>query len=64
MMYELFRDVRIIYNDKSNFEELLGKDNSISIRRRNIQTLATEMYKFANVMSQEVTKNEIFQSIL
>ena len=34
----------MIYNDKiSNFEELLTKDNSVSIRHSNIHTLATEM---------------------
>ena len=55
------RCLRIAYNDKkSNFEELLIKDNSISIHHRNIQTIATEMYKFANRMSPEIT-NEIFQ---
>ena len=40
--------LRIIYNDKhSNFEELFVKDNSVSIHY--IHTLATEMYKAANV---------------
>ena len=32
------RGLRIIYNDKkSNFEELLGKDNSVSIHHRNLR---------------------------
>ena len=35
-------------------------DNFVSIRHRNIQTFATEMCKFANGMSPEIT-NEIFQ---
>ena len=51
----------IIYNDKTSiFKELLEKDNSASIHYRNIQALATEMYKVANVVSPEIM-NEIFQ---
>ena len=35
---------RIIYNDKfSNFEELLQKDNPVSIHYKNIHGLAIEM---------------------
>ena len=38
------RALRITYNDsKSTFEELLSKDNSVSIHHRNLQVLATEM---------------------
>ena len=38
------RRSRIIYGDKqSSFEELLEKDNSVSINERNIQILATKM---------------------
>ena len=49
------RYLRIIYNDKhSNFEELLVKDNSVSIHHNNIHTLAIEMYKVANTMSPEI----------
>ena len=45
------RCLRIIYCDKqSSFEELLEKDRSISIYERNIQILATEMYKVSNGM--------------
>ena len=54
------RCLRIIYNDKhSNFEERLVKDNSVSIRHNNIQTLAIEMYKWhiANGISPEITNN-------
>ena len=52
---------RIIYNDKtSSFNELLEKDNLVSMHYRNIQALATEMYKADNGMSP-VTMNEIFQ---
>ena len=55
------RCLRIIYNDKhSNFEELLVKDNSVSLRHNNIHTLAIEMYKVVNGMSPEIM-NDIFK---
>ena len=35
--------LRIVYDDKqSSFNELLGKDGSVSIHMRNIQILATK----------------------
>ena len=38
------RCLRIIYNDKrSNFEELLAKDNSVSVHHNNIHALAINM---------------------
>ena len=40
------RCLRLIYSDKkSSYEELLGKDGSVSIHQRKIQVLAAEMYK-------------------
>ena len=55
------RCLRVIYTDKtSSFEQLLENDNSVSIHHRNIQTLATEMYKVTNGFSPEIM-NEIFQ---
>ena len=55
------RYLRIIYNDKrSNFEELLNKDNSVSIHHHNIQALAIELYKVVNDMFPEVI-SEVFQ---
>ena len=54
------RCLRIMYNDKTySFNELLEKDNSVSLNYRNIQALAMEMYKVANGMSP-VIMNEIF----
>ena len=51
----------MIYNDKlSNFEELLTKDNSVSIHHSNIHALAIEMYKVANDMSPGIM-NEVFK---
>ena len=55
------RCLRLIYNDKrSTFEQLLDKDNSVSIHIRNLQTLAIEMYKVVNG-SSPLIMNEIFQ---
>ena len=46
------RSLRIVYNDDtSSFDELLRKDNSVSIHHRNIQALAIEMYKAKNNLS-------------
>ena len=40
------RCLRIIYCDKqSSFEQLLQKDEPVSIHNRNLQKLATETYK-------------------
>ena len=46
------RCVRTIYNDKqSPFTELLEKDGSVSIHERNLQVLATKVYKISNGLS-------------
>ena len=51
----------IIYNDKkSTFEELLGKDGSVSIHHRNLQTLATEMFRVVKGISPAIV-SDIFQ---
>ena len=43
------RCLRIIYSNKqSSFETLLEKDGSVSIHNRNLQILATEIYKIKN----------------
>ena len=45
----------IVYNDKpSSFNELLEKDGSVSIHIRNIQILATEIYKRINNLSPPI----------
>ena len=52
--------LRITYGDRSSsFENLLKKDNSVSIHHRNIQALATEMFKFKNNVAPEIMK-ELF----
>ena len=49
------RALRIVYDDyKSSFEELLLKDNSVNIHIRNIQALATEIWKVVNGFSPEI----------
>ena len=55
------RCLRIVYNDKqSSFNELLEIDGSVSIHMRNIQTLATEMYKLFNNLSPPIM-NRVFR---
>ena len=55
------RCLRIVYNDKqSSFNELLEKDGSVSIHMRNIQILATEMYKLINNLSPPIM-NRVFK---
>ena len=55
--------LRMIYNDKhSNFEEMLAKNNSVSIHHSNIKALSVEMYKVAIDMYPEIA-NDIFKLI-
>ena len=54
------RALKITYGDRSSsFENLLKKDNSVSIHHRHIQALATEMFKVKNKIAPEIMK-EIF----
>ena len=51
------RYLRIIYNDKeSSFEQLLRRDNSVSIHHRNIQALAIEIYKIVDGTAPNIIK--------
>ena len=51
------RALRITYGDKSfSFENLLKKGNSVSIHHRNIQALASEMFKVKNNIAPEIMK--------
>ena len=55
------RALRINSGDKtSTFQQLLEKDNSVSIHHGNLQILATEMIKTSNNLSPETVK-EIFK---
>ena len=55
------RALRIVYNDHSSTsEDLLAKDNSISIHHKNILLLAIELYKAKNNLSFQLML-ELFQ---
>ena len=48
----------LVCNDNlSPFAELLAKDNSVAIHDRNLQVLATEIYKAINKLSPTIIKN-------
>ena len=49
---------RLVYNDfKSLFQQLLEKDNSITIHQHNLQTLELEIFKVHNDIAPEVMKD-------
>ena len=51
------RALRITYQDHiSTFQELLNKDNSVSIHHRNLQALATEMFKIHRGLSADILR--------
>ena len=51
---------RLIYNDKrSFFEDLLEKDNFVSIHHKNLQALAIEIFKVHTKTSSEIMQ-EVF----
>lgn len=55
------RALRLVYNDyTASFGELLIKDGSITIHQRNIQYVATEMYKVINNLSPPII-HELFK---
>ena len=55
------RALRIKYNDKSSsFQNLLEKDNSVTIHHRNIKILAFQKYKFLQGLSAPLM-NEILR---
>ena len=47
--------LRAVYNDEiSPFEELLGRDKSETIHRRNIKVLAADLCKIKNGLSNDI----------
>ena len=51
------RALRITYqNNTSTFQELLNKDNPVSIHHRNLQVLATAMFKIYRGFSPEILR--------
>ena len=56
------RALRLVYQDNSlSFAELLEKDNSVTIHLRNLQLLATEIYKLKNGLDCRLCKKYIVQ---
>ena len=54
------RALRLIYCDhSSNFQDLLQRDDSVTIHRKNIQALALMMYKVVNNIAP-TTVSELF----
>ena len=51
------RALRVTYQDyQSTFLQLFQKDNSVTIHQRNLQLLATEIFKAKNDLSPEIMK--------
>ena len=44
-------------DNQSTFEELLEKDNTVSVHQPNFQFLAIELYKVLNGLSQDLMKD-------
>ena len=52
------RALRLVYDDRqSTFEELLNIDKSVTIHHRNLQVLATELYKVHHRLAPEPLNN-------
>ena len=54
--------LELLIKRKSAFEELLSKDNSVSIYHRNLQILPIEMFLIKNNMDPEIL-TETFQDL-
>ena len=55
------RALQLVYDDRqSTFEELLNIDKSVTIHHRNLQVLATELYKVRHRLAPELI-NDIFK---
>ena len=59
------RALCLVYkDDEYTFEQLLDKDNTVTIHHRNLQKLATEMYKMQNNLSPKFMKEIFHKQIL
>ena len=58
------RDLRITYQDHiSTFQELLNKDNSVSIHHRSLQILAIEIFKIHSGLSPDILRKTFVPKI-
>ena len=58
------RALRVVYkNQNLTFEELLEKDNSVTIHQRNLQNLAIEMYKIKHKLSPKPMQELFDQTV-
>ena len=54
------RALRIVYKDyAASFDELLSRDGTVTVHKRNIQILATELFKIVNGDAPDILK-EVF----
>ena len=52
------RALKIVYKDNfSLIEERFSEGNSVTVHQRNLQILATEMYKILNSLSPDITQS-------
>ena len=51
------RALRIVYKDISSFEDLLKRDKSVTIHHSNIQSLAIELFKVKQNLSNSMLSN-------
>ena len=52
------RSLRLVYDDRQLiFEELLNIDKAVTIHSRNLQVLATELYKVNHELTPELMNN-------
>ena len=55
------RALRTVYSDyNSSFNEPFNKDSSLTIHQRNVQSLATEIYKYLHGLSPAIL-SEVFK---
>ena len=55
------RALKLVYQDNSlSFAELLEKGNSVTIHQRNLEVLATEIFKLKSGLAPEIRK-EVFK---
>ena len=50
-------------DNTSTFQELLNKDNSVSMHQKNLQVLATEMFKIHRGLSPEILRETFMSKI-